>query len=493
MAALSETDTAVPTPETAARGRLWLLLGLALALLASLPAILARYPQMTDYPAHLARYHVMLEIAHNPVLQRFYSFDWWWSGNLGADLLIQPLAAVFGLELGGRILVILIPALNGFAILAVEWALRRRIGFGSFLAMLFIWSPALLLGFLNFTLSLAAMLFAFAAWVLLEGKRWRALVMAPFAVVVWLCHVSGWGILGLAVFGYEWQRRGNWTALLAPLPLCLPFIPLLAGGGTKGLFSYGPNVQAYKLAIWMQAMRDQWRPVDQYSLAYVLGIILLAVVIRKIDWRLGSGALAVLIGSIVIPRHIFGGDLADSRMISTGLMLMCLAIEWRPPLVLMLSAPALFLARLEITTSAWQVNSRETEVLLGALDHLPRGARVASAVQTEIIAWFYSPLEHICGYAVVRRDALSNCNFALPKVHMLKVNHLGREFADPSHRIRRRPHKPVELADFAPARHTDYLWYVGPIAPSSLPQGAQIIWRSPHSFLARLAKPDAQR
>ncbi len=493
MAELSETDTSDTVSATAPGGRGWLLLGLLMAFAASLPGILARYPQMTDYPAHLARYHVMLEIAHNPVLQRFYSFDWWWSGNLGADLLIQPLAAMFGLEMAGRIIVILIPALTGFAIMAAEWALRRRIGFGSFLAMLFIWSPALLLGFLNFTLSLAMMLFAFAAWVLLEGKRWRVLVMAPFAVVVWLCHVSGWGILGLVVFGYEWNRRGNWTALVAPWSLCLPFIPLLAGGGTKGLFSYGPAVQAYKLAIWMQGMRDQWRPFDQYSLAFVLGIILLAVVIRRIDWRLGWGAVAVLIGSIVIPRHIFGGDLADSRMISTGLMLMCLAIEWRPPVWLLLSAPALFFARLEVTTSSWIVNSRETEVLLGALDHLPEGARVASAVQTEVIAWFYSPFEHICGYAVVRRDALTNCNFALPKVHMLRVNDLGRAFADPSHRIRRRPHKPVELANFKPAQHTDWLWYVGPVKPSSLPAGAEIVWRSPNSFLARLAKPETDR
>ena len=146
------------------------LLGLVLAVLTCLPVLVAKYPQMVDYAAHLARYYVMLERSENAFLQRYYEFDWKWSGNLGADLLVQPLAALFGLEAAGRIIAGLVPLLTALGILAVEWSLRRRIGLASLLALCFVWSPSLILGFLNFGLAQAAALFAFAAWVRLGGR-----------------------------------------------------------------------------------------------------------------------------------------------------------------------------------------------------------------------------------------------------------------------------------------------------------------------------------
>jgi len=206
-----------------------LLLGLALALIACLPVLVARYPQMVDYPAHLARYYVMLERGENAFLQRFYEFDWKWSGNLGADLLVQPLTALFGLETAGRIIAGLVPLLTALGILAVEWSLRRRVGLGSLLALCFVWSPGLILGFLNFGLAQAAALFAFAAWVRLEGKAWRSLLFMPVGVAVWIMHVSGWGMLGILVFGYEWSRHKGFAAFLAPWPLFLPFLALVGG------------------------------------------------------------------------------------------------------------------------------------------------------------------------------------------------------------------------------------------------------------------------
>ena len=222
-----------------------LLLGLAMALLACLPVLVAAYPQMGDYPAHLARYHVMMDAGRSPFLVRFYVFEWKWTGNVGVDMLIQPLSAVMGLEPAGRLIAGAIPVLTGLGILAVEWSLRRRIGLGSLLAMAFIWSPALLLGFVNFGLSLAAALFAFALWVELEGWRWRWVLFMPVGIVVWLCHLSGWGVLGLMVLGYEWSQRPALPALAAPTPLALPIIPLLLGGGTNGMMSYGALPQIY--------------------------------------------------------------------------------------------------------------------------------------------------------------------------------------------------------------------------------------------------------
>ena len=464
----------------------WLVI--ALALLSCLPALVSRYPQMTDYAAHLARFRVMLDGGKSPFLSQFYTFEWAWSGNLGADLLIWPMAALFGLERGGWLIVLALPLLMGAAIMSVEWALRRRIGASSVLAFLFIWSPSLLLGFLNFTLALALALFTFAGWILLEGRRWRALVMAPASVLVWLCHMSGWGVLGLMVFGYEWSREKSWRAFVAPWPLTLPFVPALLAAGSGGL-GYGGNVLRYKMTIWGAAMRDQVRPVDIGSLGFV-GALLLR---RNFDPRLGWAALLVLLGSLFIPRHVSGGDYADYRLIGTGLMLACLATDLRLPRRAVWLVPAAYALRLSITTWTWWHDSQETERLLTALDHVPRGARIASAVAVRPDAWAFNHLEHIGAWSVVRREALVNANFAVPGLHMLRLRNGPPGFIDPSHRIFVPAGGRVDLAAFAPAAHADWLWYVGYVPAATLPAGAQVVWRDGNAILARLANQPAGR
>ena len=172
-------------------------------------------------------------------------------------------------------------------------------------------------------------------------------------------------------------------------------------------------------------------------------------------------------------------------------MVACLAIDWpasgKVARLLLLAAPALFLARLAVTTADWAADSAETEKLLTALDHVPQGARVASAVLVPKGVWGLNHFEHIGGYAVLRKQALTKANFAVANVHMLHLKAGGPGFVDPSQRILQTSEAPVDLAHFAPAAQADYLWYVGAKSPATMPPGAVIIWRSGHSLLARLA------
>lgn len=486
------------TAERAARPHRWAFpqwLVIVLAALSCLPALVARYPQMTDYAAHLARFRVMLDAGKSPFLAQFYTFDWAWSGNLGADLLIWPMAALFGLERGGWLIVLALPLLMGAAIMSVEWALRRRVGVSSVLAFVFIWSPSLLLGFLNFTLALALALFTFAGWVLLEGQRcWRVLIMVPASVLVWVCHVSGWGVLGLMVFGYEWSRDKSWRAFVAPWPLTLPFALMLAtGGGGAGAALYGDHVAIYKRAIWERAMRDQHEWLDKASLAVIAIVLMGAALKRRLDPRLAWGAGLLLIGSLLMPRHIAGGDYADYRLIPVGLMVACLAADLRLPARAVWLVPAFYLLRLSITTASWHADSRETERLMMALDHVPAGARIASAVAVRRGVWGFNHFEHLGAWAVVRRDALVNANFAVPGLHMLRLKDGPPGFTDPSQRVFVRAGERVDLAAFAPSAHADWLWYGGDVPVSALPAGAVVVWRDGHALLARLANGPAGR
>lgn len=470
---------------------LWV--AIALALVSCLPLLVAgHYPQMVDYPAHLARYHVMLSRDASPFLQQYYGFEWRWMGNLGGDILIRPLAALFGLEPGARIMVTAIPVLIGLGIVAVDWTLHRRIGIGAMLAFAFIWSPSMQLGFINYGLSLAAALFAFAAWVKLDGWRWRAPLFVPIGALVWLAHVSGWGVLGIMVFGYEWSKAKSWRAFVAPWPLMFP-MAVLALGATSGtgdqIASYGPAFRIYKLAIWRQAMRDTWEWLDYGSLAFVGLVLTGSLLAFRWDGRLGWAAIAMLVLSIIMPRHIFGGDYVDARLISTGLLVGCLALRWHGPRWLVYAAALLFLGRLALTTQDSARDSQRSAQIASLVEHLPQGARVASLVVTERGRWGYNGLEHIGAYAVVRRDALNNSNFALPLVHMLTIRDAGPQFRDPYHRILHLPGTPVKVAGYAPLSDADWFWYIGDEEPVDVPRSMTIVARVPGAFLAKLAKP----
>ncbi|MCJ2183303.1 hypothetical protein MTR62_11455 [Novosphingobium sp. 1949] len=470
-------------------------IGILLSLFAALPALVAWAPQMTDYPSHLAGYKVMMAHGRDPFLTLYFLFRWEWTGNLGVELLMVPMAPIFGVEMAGRIIVALIPALTGLGIVAVSWALRRRVGIGPILALVTIWSPSLLMGFLNFSLSLALALFAFALWVRMEGSHWRRLVMIPVGFVVWLCHVSGWGILGVMVFGYEWTRRSSWRdwrPFLAPWPLIFPLLPMLAGMGANSQVSYGRwGVLEYKWAILYRALRSYDYLFDVSTLVVVLLVAFVALVVKRIDGRLGWAALLMFFLTLAVPRQIFGGDYADYRLSTTALMLLLMAVDFRSkvPLWLLVGGSLLFVSRTTLTSVVWYRDAQTARELIRALDYVPEGARVATAVGIPTRQWFFGPFEHFGSYAVVRRDAMENSNFALPDVHMLSMREQRYSFADPSQRILYSPNQRIDLRKFRPAFHADYLWYIGTSQPVALPDGAHIVYETSNSFLARM--PDA--
>lgn len=467
---------------------LWL--GVILSFLAALPVIVSWTPQMTDYPSHLAGYKIMLDHGKDPFLTRYFLFKWEWTGNLGAELLMVPLTPLLGLERAGRLIVAMIPFLTGMSIMAVTWSLRKRIGIGAILAFATIWSPSLLMGFLNWSLSVALALLAFAAWVRAEGWRWRWAVFVPVSFVVWLCHVSGWGVLGVLVFGYEWSRRKSWLdwkPFLKPWPLIFPILPMLLGMGANSKVSYGRwGVLEYKWSILYRAMRSYDQTLDITSLCLVVGVIATALIMKRFDGRLGWAALILLVLTMIVPRQIFGGDYADYRLSTMALMIACLAIDWQASRWGLALAGMLFSVRLAVTTVVWYQDAQVARQLIGAMDHVPEGSRVATAVAIPRAQWLFGPFEHFGSFAVVRRSAMENSNFALPDVHMLSMRETRYRFNDPTQRILYSANQKIDLRKFKPARHADYLWYIGKIRPVAVPDGARIVFSTPNSFLARL-------
>src|SRR4051812_27720783 len=90
-----------------------------LALATAIPLLWPQIPPLVDLLGHMGRYHIETAIDHSPSLAAAYSFQWRLLGNLGVDLLIVPMAKLFGVELGTKLIVLAIPPLTAAGMLWV--------------------------------------------------------------------------------------------------------------------------------------------------------------------------------------------------------------------------------------------------------------------------------------------------------------------------------------------------------------------------------------
>ena len=73
-------------------------------------------------------------------------------------------------------------------------------------ALPFAYGHPFMFGFVNFALSMALALCAFALWLRmarLGAMRLRAIIFVPISIILWVCHTYGWGTLGVLAFSAE--------------------------------------------------------------------------------------------------------------------------------------------------------------------------------------------------------------------------------------------------------------------------------------------------
>jgi len=273
--------------------RRWLLVLVVLSTM--LPLLYPPIPPLVDLLGHLGHYRVELDGGRSPFLQRYYGFSWAPIGNLGVDLLILPLAKLFGLELAVKLIVLAIPPMTAAGFLWVAREVHGRVPPTAFFALPFIYSFPFLFGFLNFVLSVALAFLMFGLWLrlgALDRTRLRAGLFALFAFIVFFTHIYGWGMLGLMCSaaetvrlhdrGRSWLRAllgaGAQAAVLALPLLVLLLVPIHSQGGIgAGWFNWG--------AKWiglMGILRDRWGPFDVNSVVVAALIFLFALVSPKL-------------------------------------------------------------------------------------------------------------------------------------------------------------------------------------------------------------------
>ena len=487
-----------------------------LVLLTAVPLLWPDIPPLVDLPGHMGRYAVQLRIGQSEALQHFYTFDWALIGNLGVDLLIIPLSRLFGIELAVKLIVLAIPPMTAAGFLWVAREVHGRIPPTALFALPLAYNFPFMFGFVNFALSMAFAFLAFAFWLRLARLghlKLRAFLFLPISILLWITHTYGWGALGVMAFSAELVRqrdRGNGyvraafysglhcLSLTPPLLLMLAWRSGQVGGQTGDWFNWTAKAHWFRMAL-----RDRWQWFDLGSLAVIMGVILMALRVRSLEFsrNLAASALFLLLVYLLLPRIVFGSAYADMRLAPYMIAVAGIAIRPRDELGRFGKAVALagllfFGARTIGTTVSFWLYDKVYDRQLAALDHVPENAKLVTFVGHQCPSpWAMTRLEHLPAIAVVRRNAFSNDQWAMAGAQLLGVRYMRQSgFAgDPSQLVTlRKCHgelwRPIDiaLARF-PRQAFDYVWLVNPPPyDPALTRGLQPIWRDGASVLYRV-------
>ncbi|MGN6376499.1 MAG: hypothetical protein ACTHMG_13240 [Sphingomonas sp.] len=490
----------------------------AIALASMVPLVWPTIPPLVDLPGHMGRYRVQLDIAHDPWFTQWYHFQWQLIGNLGIDLLVIPLSKIFGLELAVKLIVMAIPALTVAGLLWIAREVHGRIPATALFALPLAYSFPFQFGFINFALSMALALNAFALWLRLgrlDHIRLRAAIFVPLSCLLWLCHTYGWGALGVLAYSAELVRthdRGRgwiksaFIAIPHCLPLCLPIVMMVIWRGSKDVSGQTADWFNWQLKWrWVkEILRDRWKTFDLASLCVIALLLVKSLRDRTISYsrNLTLSALFLLGVYLCLPRIVFGSAYADMRLAPFVLAILVIGLRERHGRTMRDAAAVaaiglvFTLVRFGAQTVSYAMYAQTQRTELTALDHVPAGARVLGLVGGHCYdLWSMSRLEHLPAMVMVRKRGFSNDQWEMPGAQLMQVTyHAAVPFAhDPSEIVVDRHcwHQwwftaDETLAHF-PRGAFDYVWLINPPPyDKSLVADMTPVWRAGTSALYKI-------
>ncbi|WP_395329112.1 hypothetical protein WBP06_14415 [Novosphingobium sp. BL-8H] len=416
---------------------------LVLVLLACVPLIVPQVPPLTDLPAHMSRFMIQQDAGRSADIARWYHFRWNLIPNLGTDLLAFVLEPLLGLTLTMKAIAILIVALQTAGYLLLSRAAHGRIAASALFALPLAYGYPFNYGFINFTLATALATLSLALWIspwMVARPRLRWLLFCPIAGVVWISHLAGWAVLCIVVGCCELVARiedGDrfWraavTGFVASSCLLVPqALSLLWPHTPDHLPTHGWFLLPQKMFFIANVLADRWAQFDSLS-------ALMLVILTVLAWRSPAVAVhkgltlaaAVLLGVFwIMPGWVYGSYYADMRMVPTIFALALIALRpvagsralgW-----LVVLGLAFFGARLAGTTMSMALWDRQIRQETAVLDQLPRGSQLVTFNAMPCRPYLLQGRlrnVHIASYALMRRHAFANDQFAMSGGQLLSI------------------------------------------------------------------------
>lgn len=484
------------------------LLWMALVALSILPFVVAPIPVLPDLFTHIGRYHVMIHPA-DPWLRQYYAVDWHIMGNLGVDVLMMLLGPLMGSEQAAFFITGCIPPVMIWGLYRLARARFGHVPAPAYLALLPVYSFTFLHGFVNYWLAVALAFHMAASWLSVREKgpvaRFGFALMA--GLLIWLCHTSGWGILGVLIAAIEFDQRTSWRRFIREMiPWAAPVVPMVIWRNTEGggpLFEHW-NIQV-KLSGVANLLRAEWQVFDILSVVGLCAIFAWLCLNRKV--RRDQGFLLAALGlfgiSFILPSSVLSSYFADVRLYAPAMMIAFLAMSSPPrfarPLVML--AVFWFGVRMVETTIGWTQRGTEMSQDLAALGQVPMGARIAVlGHSSECGVWPLGGRSHAASLAIPRRHAFVNTEWDIPGQHLMRpIYNLGFGFNDPRSAELFNPvygcpgYRVRTFLRYLPRDRFDYVWIWEADAPPSALHWLIPVYTGPTSRLYAIRKSTLAR
>jgi len=479
-----------------ATGLLLILLAFAVS-----PTLVADIPAMADYPAHLARMHLLVADGTadaNP----FYEITWRMYPNLGMDLIVPQIARFVPVESATRVFFLFTQLLLVSGAIALELAVKRRHELSGFAALLALHSLPFSLGLINFEFGMAIALWGAASWIAVRerSETLRFAVHAGFVAALFVAHFFALGIYGATLGVLELQRTISQKAGIrdAARSFALLVVPALAvlglmvatGGsigerGTEWILTWKP--------IWLFLALNGYSIHVAAASAAILGVTIAFLLFKKSLQVSGPGkwlAVAFLLLFIAMPSRIVGTKFVDIRLLIAAILIVPAFATIEPVRrareVAAAAVSAIVLTNSIVVGKVWLDYQREYAALKSSFKHVKRGATVlvgwsdpgASSVLMD------APMKRGPTLAVYYAAALVPSFYTNPGAQPIELRKEFRRFDidiatesyDPppvallalTARNVNPPDAPAYLSNWV--AHFDYLYLVGPRTPNPLPE-----------------------
>jgi hypothetical protein len=417
--------------QTAPVEAFWTLFGLCFV--AVIPFWTVRYPVVTDYPNHLARWFVLFHM--NDATYHFASFyapAWGPLPYISPDILSMVLQRFLPIDVVGRCILSLCIVLVAFATyFFLKKACPENVGLASF-GILVAFNPNFLMGSISNEFSLASCLLVVGLWVRYCGdpKVTTAVGIAVGLLLAYLSHLSGFVVAGLVMGIYalfqqqRWKHLGILAVLSLPPLLILARSPSHAGSGAS--FLYGDHIASDKL-------KHLVFPVRLYTsttldLIILAGLALLVFLILKkrptFTWQpvwLAVCAILLLAYFVAPGQYGFGGYI-DTRFIPFVYLLLLAAIRFdRVPRYLYVGLALLVLFRVATVQQMFVSRQPELKQLSTSFEAIPRNAKVLPFVRWPEAGLIGAGDMHHMEYGVIQRGFLDPELFHLQGVQPITL------------------------------------------------------------------------
>jgi hypothetical protein len=396
---------------------------LVLAAAALFPVLAVSFPPLADLPNHLARAHIIANLAHDSDLQRHYAIQWQLLSFQSTDLLLPPLAKLVGLETACRIFIgATFAALLG-GVFALHKVLFGRVGLLPAAAFLVLYNFMLAWGLLSFLFTSGLSLILLAGWIG-TAERQSALRSACFALgalVIFFFHFFAFAVFALALVAFEqwrwWRDRKQLgrRIILSGIVFVVPAVLfMLVPRSTIPLLNNYGNIDDKVRAIlspfnlyfaWPDYLLAL-SAIALFTVGRLKGLFVLALPIR---WPV----IAIVAATIVMPNLLMSVWGPDFRLPTIALLLLIGGTELtlktrKQAAILACTLVALMLVRVGTVTAEWRRMADDLSELRAATATLDRGAKVVVVPSRydhrnpPAIGIF--PYSHFAAFAVIDRD-----------------------------------------------------------------------------------------